>query len=132
MLVRSEVHQYDSSAVIWSRAPSKPVKTPPATPREAEPVEVAAAAPEGDASAAAMSSPRVERPALKKAVGYTVEVPSTLPDAQEGDHCVGVVVSVDKKKNTITVCFDDPIGETPVDVEVHQYDSSAVIWSRAP
>jgi len=73
----------------------------------------------------------VPRPKLRDAIGYTVEVRSTEPNAEEEDFYSGKVASIDVKKNRFSVLFEAEEGEEQ-DKESYPYDTKEVAWMAEP
>jgi len=73
----------------------------------------------------------VPRPVLEKSVGYTVEVPSDLPDSTDDDYYQGIVSKYDAQKGTITVRFLGPQDE-PADEEDFRYANDNIAWMAIP
>jgi hypothetical protein len=89
-----------------------------------------------------MVSPRVAiqrstvaRPRLDDAIGYAVEVMSTLPDSVEGDFFQGIITSVNAVKMQVVIRFlslSDEDGQEMIDEEAYPYDSVDIAWVGTP
>lgn len=71
---------------------------------------------------------KLSRPSIDDAIGYVVEVPSTLPDAQPGDFLFGVVSSINKSANSITIRFSVRTADTDDYFEDHSFDEPGIVW----
>jgi hypothetical protein len=73
----------------------------------------------------------IARPLIDDCVGYTVQVPSTLPDAEHGDYFVGVVAKIKKidgESGSLWIRF---ASENEDDLEEMPFDSNDISWIAA-
>jgi Ca2+-binding EF-hand superfamily protein len=72
---------------------------------------------------------------IHDSIGSLVEVPSTEPDADEGDMHAGKIVFINANTNIVSVAFqkegkDDEWDET--DVDNYEFDSPMIAWMEQP
>jgi hypothetical protein len=88
-----------------------------------------------EAPVSARGLSRIERPnPLSRCVGYTIEIKSTEPDAEDGDMYIARVVSVDEVKNTVKVSYTQDDSNTSQDDDLEDFpsDSNLIAWMHAP
>lgn len=73
----------------------------------------------------------IARPPLNDTRGYTVEVRSDLPDADEEDCFVGIVAAINHKRREICIRFEAINGEKP-DLEWMRFSHPNITWISPP
>ena len=129
-----EILPYDSTDVAWISVPKITLNSSRA--KNATPVVAPASAATVDAVGNSAQVFRhnlslIDRPLLRDAVGYGVEVQSHDPGAEEGDMFPGTVHSVDLVSGVMRVQFAVQEGFEP-DYENIPYESHDVAWMHLP